>query len=108
MPSSRTGTANSPRRAGSEMRDASAKRTSVSVASASSLTLAADLADRQAEHRTGQQARRREEDRRRDDRRSSRPETAENASSSERDRRDRPGAHSSAPLRGNPHAYAGR
>src|SRR3954447_3071083 len=38
IPSSRTGTANSLRSAVSEMRDASAKRTSVSVASASSLT----------------------------------------------------------------------
>ena len=38
IPSRRTGTANSPRSAGNEIRDASAKRTSVSVASASSLT----------------------------------------------------------------------
>ena len=38
IPSRRAGTANSLRRAGNEIREASAKRTSVSVASASSLT----------------------------------------------------------------------
>ena len=57
------------RRAGSEIREASAKRTSVSVASASSLTDSrADAQIDQPEDRSGQQPRGREEDRRCDER----------------------------------------
>jgi hypothetical protein len=63
MPRSRNGTANSRRSARNEIREASAKSTSVSVISARSLTLALEPEVEQPEHRPGEQPGRREEHR---------------------------------------------
>ena len=111
IPSKRAGTANSRRRAGNEMREASANKTSVSVASASSFT-GSPLIRRSLTPSTGPASRPADVKKIADvtTERSSRRETAENASStnaiaasSQAPSSSPPDSCSSPGILGNPH-----